>query len=163
MTENWKDIKGFEGRYQVSDLGRVKSLPFMQRYLLRNGREAYRRTAEMILRPQVGRHGYVLVSLHLDNQRVARSVHSLVAEAFIEGQGETVNHKNGNKADNRADNLEWLSYTDNHIHAVYLGLNKQAVRVVHPKTGQEFPSMAEAARLTGLGSKYIARNFRRVR
>lgn len=48
MVEQWRDIPGYEGRYQVSDLGRVMARPFMQRYLLRNGEEAFRRTRDCV-------------------------------------------------------------------------------------------------------------------
>lgn len=144
MTEEWKDILGYEGRYQISNLGRVKSLPFMQRYVLRNRLENFRLTKEHILKTQIGRHGYELVSLSLDNVRTGRSVHSLVAEAFVEGSGETINHKDGVKHHNTADNMEWVSYSENHNHAVDLGLNKQAVVVVSPRTGIKYPSINRA-------------------
>lgn len=144
MTEEWKDIVGYEGRYQISNLGRIKSLSFMQRYVMKNGVENYRRTKEKILTTQIARHGYELVQLWLDDVRVAKSVHSLVAEAFVEGSGETVNHIDGVKHHNTADNLEWVSYSENHNHAVDLGLNTQAVRVRSPRTGIEYPSINRA-------------------
>lgn len=144
--EQWKDISGFESRYQVSNEGRVKSVPFMQRYLLRTGAEAFRQTKERVLAQQTINSGYLIVHLHLNHKRTAATVHSLVAKAFAPGTGETVNHLNGDKTDNRAANLEWASYTENHLHAVQHGLNKQAVKVVHPITGECFPSINQAAR-----------------
>lgn len=120
--EQWKDIAGYEGRYQVSGLGRVKSLPFMQRYLLRNGQEAYRRTTERILAQQPNNKGYLLVHLHQDNKRVAYTVHGLVARAFIPGSADTINHKDGVKANCAASNLEWASWSENHKHAWATGL-----------------------------------------
>jgi len=113
--EQWKDISGFESRYQVSNEGRVKSVPFMQRYLLRTGAEAFRQTKERVLAQQTINSGYLIVHLHLNHKRTAATVHSLVAKAFVPGTGETVNHLNGNKTDNRAANLEWASYTENHL------------------------------------------------
>lgn len=156
--EQWKDIPGYEGRYQVSDLGRVKSLPFEQRYLLRNGREAFRKTPERILAQQLINSGYALVHLHLDNARTALTVHSLVARAFLPGPaGETVNHKNGLKVDNRVSNLEWATYSENHLHAVDHRLNKQAVPVVAP-SGRRFPSISQAQQVYGKA----ARDFQRA-
>lgn len=148
MTEQWADIAGFEGRYQVSSEGRVRSLPFKQRYThWRTGREHYRQTAGRILSTQKINSGYRIVHLHKDNVRTALLVHRLVADAFLLGQpGETVNHKDGNKTNNRASNLEWTSYSENHIHAVALGLNAQAIRVTDPATGVTYDSITQAAK-----------------
>jgi hypothetical protein len=106
----------------VSDSGRVKSSSFMQRYLLRNGREAFRRTRERILAQQTQNSGYQLVHLHLDGKRTAFTVHRLVAEAFVAGSGPTVNHKDGVKANCAASNLEWATWSENHKHAWATGL-----------------------------------------
>ena len=162
MRELWKDIKGFEGRYQISSLGRVKSLSFMQRYVLRNGREAFRRTKEKIRATKIINSGYAVVSLHLDNTASTALVHRLVAEAFVPGSGETVNHKDGVKTNNVATNLEWASYTDNHLHAVQLGLNKQAIRVVCPKTGAVYDSVAQAERHARVSHKKIRACWERL-
>lgn len=126
--EQWRDIPGFEGRYQVSDLGRVKSLPFMQRYLLRNGQEAYRRTRERCLATQVQNSGYTIVHLHLNNVRKAHTVHTLVALAFLPERPtpkHEVNHKNGVKGDCTVQNLEWVTRSENHRHAFATGLRKK--------------------------------------
>lgn len=160
--EVWKDVPGYEGRYQVSDQGRVKSLPFKQRYLLRTGAEAYRQTPERILAQQKINSGYLIAHLHLDNKRKAFTVHRLVAAAFIAGSGETVNHINGVKTDNRAVNLEWASYTENHLHAVALGLNPNAVPVAHPTTGQRFPSINQAARAAQVNHRTVSKEWARA-
>lgn len=161
MEENWKDVPGFEGRYQVSDLGRVKSLPFMQRYLLRNGKEAFRLTHEIIRKQKTINSGYKTVSLWLDDVETTVLVHRLVAVAFVPGSGETVNHRNGVKTRNAATNLEWASYSENHRHAVEIGLNTRAVRVAGPG-GEVYPSIRYAARATGVGEKMIRNTWRRV-
>ena len=115
MDETWKDIPGYEGRYQVSNAGRVKSLPFMQRYVLRNGVEAFRRTTERILAAQLNNRGYLLVHLHKDNERRAFTVHGLVARAFIPNPDNLpeVDHRDRNRANAAASNLRWLSVSDN--------------------------------------------------
>lgn len=105
-TETWKAVKGYEGLYEVSNLGNVKSIK----------REA------KILKPQERRHGYLAVCLYGKggNARGFRqiSVHRLVAEAFVEnprGLNE-VNHLDENKQNNRADNLEWCTHQENSVY-----------------------------------------------
>jgi hypothetical protein len=163
MQEIWKDIEGYEGRYQVSNLGRVKSLSFMQRYLLRNGVEAFRRKKELIRKTKMINSGYQTVTLSLDNVDETRLVHVLVAEAFVEGpRNETVNHKDGVKTNNVWKNLEWKTYRDNHLHAVEHGLNKQAQRVVDPSTGVVYSSIAQAERATHHNHRLISRDWART-
>lgn len=142
MNETWQPILGFEDRYAVSNLGRIKSLPFMQRYLLRNGEEAYRKTSERIVKARPINSGYLVVKLCRDNASMGKLVHRLVAIAFVDGYdvGREVNHKDGNKLNNEADNLEWTTRSGNLRHAVAAGLNKQAV----PAAG--YPSIAQAAK-----------------
>lgn len=160
--ERWKDVVGFEGRYQVSNTGRVKSLPFMQRYLLRNGREAFRKTKEKIRKLKVNNSGYATVTLTLDCVETTFLVHRLVAQAFVGGAGETVNHKDGVKANNRATNLEWSSWSDNHLHAVELGLRLRCRRVIDPNTGISYPSIRQAATTVHKSPKTIRRDWART-
>jgi hypothetical protein len=159
MTEVWRDIPGYEGRYQVSDLGRVKSLAFCQRCVFKNGREGQRRTKERILATQVQNSGYTLVHLHLDNQRKACSVHRLVAAAFVTGCGDEVNHIDGDKGNNRAPNLEWVTSSENKEHAVATGLCSFAVAVVSP-LGVTYPSIAKAAKHCRVSPKTIRAGLR---
>ena len=164
MTENWKDIEGSEGLYQVSDLGRVKSLSFKQRYLLRTGAEAYRTTKEKIRATQTNNRGYQLVKLHRDNECKTVTLHRLVALAFVPGYAADldVNHKDGVKANCRAGNLEWVTRSRNHLHAVDLGLNTQAIAVVDPATGIRYPSISQAAKQTRKRHRTVAAQFRRA-
>jgi hypothetical protein len=163
MVENWTPIEGFEERYAVSDQGRVKSLSFMQRYLLRNGVEAFRRTREKVLSQNRINSGYYIVHLYLDNVRTAALVHRLVAQAYVANPGALpeVNHEDGNKANCRADNLGWMSSQDNHEHAVDVGLNAQARPVVDPATGVRYPSIARAAREARKSARTVRTTFTR--
>ncbi|HFS8199506.1 TPA: NUMOD4 domain-containing protein [Serratia marcescens] len=156
MSEIWKPVKGYEERYEVSDLGRVRSIAFMQRYLLRTGVEAFRQTKAKIIAQQTTNSGYALVHLHMNGHREAKTVHSLVAKAFLKGASETVNHINGNKLDNRLINLERATYQENHRHAVATGLNRQAIQVLHPVTGEIYPSISQAAKASGVNHRTAA-------
>lgn len=145
-NEEWRDVPGYEGRYQVSDLGRVKALSRIQM-----GGSGPRRVRERVLAQQTINSGYQIVHLHSDNERSARTVHRLVAEVFCAGFAADldVNHIDGDKKNNKATNLEWLVRTANHDHAVSIGLNPAAVRVRgRPLAGGpsiEFDSMSQAA------------------
>lgn len=110
--EIWKPIKGFEGKYEVSSIGRVRSVPHMV-----ENRYSERMTKAKILALQKLRNGYLTVSLGRKHKHAL--VHRLVAEAFLpEPLGKTdVNHKNLNKTDNRVENLEWSTRHENMQHA----------------------------------------------
>jgi hypothetical protein len=117
MEEIWKDIKGFEGRYQVSNMGRVRSLDRTDI----DCRGRIRHTKGMVLKDSFNDHGYYRVSLSDGHRNYTHyEVHRLVALHFVPGykEGLVVNHKNEIKTDNRAENLEWctqaynLAYSD---------------------------------------------------
>ncbi|CAB5079545.1 NUMOD4 [uncultured Caudovirales phage] len=145
--ENWKDIPGFEGRYQVSDLGRVRSLPRLVRSVSKRGLEFERPVGGVILRPGSCR-GYLIVNL---SGRGTIAVHLLVARAFLpcEELGLQVNHIDGIKAHNQRINLEWVTIKENQDHAVTTGLRKQSMPVKDPATGEVFASKARAIRAHG--------------
>lgn len=106
-SEKWKDIDGYDGAYQVSDLGRVRSLKFGKTRVLR----AYK-----------NRYGYLKVFLWKDGKRHNIYVHRLVARAFIPNSDKTkneINHINEDKTDNRVYNLEWC---DRSYNVTYNGL-----------------------------------------
>ena len=98
MSEEWRDIKGYEEKYQVSNLGRVKSL-----------KDRYGNYREKILKYSKNNRGYLTVSLCKNSKVKLFTVHRLVAQAFIENSNNypEVNHKDENKENNRVDNLEW--------------------------------------------------------
>ena len=111
MEEIWKDIKGFEGRYQVSNMGRVRSL---DRWTL-NDRPYFVKGMMLKLSLNKGK-GYLRVSLSDGHRNFKHyEVHRLVALHFVPGykEGLVVNHKNEVKTDNRAENLEWCTYQYN--------------------------------------------------
>ena len=121
--EIWKDIKGYEGLYQVSNIGRIKSL---KKY---HGKTENWIEREIILKPQISNTGYYRVRLSNKGVKVF-SVHRLVAKAFIENPNDykEVNHIDGNKINNCSINLEWCSRSQNEKHAYLTGLAKSTKR-----------------------------------
>lgn len=124
VVENWKDIDGFS--YQVSNFGRIKSLGRYIPYVdSRTGKECQRWAAERVLKTSVGTSGYETVHIYTDEpKRHTIMVHRLVAEYFIpcvEGK-DFVNHKDGDKLFNQVSNLEWVTRSENILHALDAGL-----------------------------------------
>ena len=121
MEEIWKDVVEYEGRYQVSSNGRVRSLKrrFKKRLI----------GEETILRLEKHKQGYLRIMLSKDELTKKFLVHRLVAQAFLPNieNKTTVNHINGIKDDNRTQNLEWATQTENIRHAILSGL-KPATR-----------------------------------
>lgn len=114
IMEIWKPVKDYEGLYEVSNLGRVKSL---SRIGFKKEKEF--KIKEKILKPiDLGKYGYKQVNLCKNNIKTKLLIHRLVAEAFLERKEyqSQVNHKNKITSDNIAENLEWVSSRENHCH-----------------------------------------------
>lgn len=109
MKEEWKDIVGYEGLYQISNLGRVKALHYHR------GKSV----GKKCLSPRFPKDRYPYVGLCKDNHVKHAYIHRLVAEYFVpnpDGKPQ-VNHKDGNKSNNKAENLEWVTPRENTLHA----------------------------------------------
>lgn len=155
--ENWRPIKGYP-HYEVSDLGRVRSVGFTTHVVQKN-REYDLYCKGKIIKPLSRRHGYLSVFLYYEGGRTQESVHRLVAEAFCEhpvGKDE-VNHKNEIKTDNRACNLEWVTHKENCHHGT--AIERRREKSINGKRSRPinqydldgnyirtFPSFAEATR-----------------
>ena len=115
MEEVWKDIAGFEGLYQVSNLGNVKRLI------------SERVFAERLIGRTIDRYGYVKRVLSKNGKNSYFTEHRLVAISFIDNPDDkaTVNHINGIKTDNRVENLEWCTNKENTHHSIAIGLQDQ--------------------------------------
>ena len=162
MEEIWKDIAGYEGKYQVSNLGRVRRLAFTYKKANGWGVFDYKATPG-IARYWVGKDGYQHIKLRNNNNTSkAFLVHRLVAMAFVSGyqDGYDVNHIDENKQNNRADNLEWLKHVDNINHGTH---NKRATAWLNDcgrkavvqmsldgQDLQSFDSLLSASKATGI-------------
>ena len=122
IMEIWKDIKGLEGSYQVSNLGRVKSLA----RVIKRSDNTIQTFKERILKVLPDNNGYSRVSLPIKGKQTKVRIHRLVAIAFIENKEnkKEVNHIDGIKNNNNVTNLEWCTGSENRKHAWDIGLRK---------------------------------------
>lgn len=125
MIEIWKDIRGFEGIYQISNLGNVRSIT-RDVFINHPTKPHYRHIKGKPLSAIRDKDGYLVISLFKKGKEKNVKIHRLVAEAFIENNDNLpqVNHKDGNKENNIVSNLEWCSNLYNQLHAYRIGLKK---------------------------------------
>lgn len=174
-VEEWRDIDGYEGLYQVSKLGRVKSL---ERRVW-NGNSYYIKP-EKILKNNLMKNGYCRVTLTKDGKQEQYYIHRLVATAFLpndDGLPE-VDHIDANPRNNRIDNLRWVTHLTNMHHCVEMGRNydgtanllsrnariKTSLKLRKPvlrSDGRVFNSVKEAAAYMGLSANYISKVIRK--
>ena len=162
-VEQWKDIRGYEGKYQVSSLGRVRSLDRTITRAASRVRGPYNAKLKgKILSLVHGTGGYLLVPLGKDS--LSNRVHRLVAEAFIPNpEGKPfVNHIDGDVTNNEISNLEWCTNQENQLHASRVLGHKQGAYQNKPvrciETGEVFENSFRAAH----ESRHTANNIRMV-
>lgn len=150
MQEVWKQISGYEELYDVSNLGRVKSLMYHQstpRELIMKGRPT-------------GPEGkkYKQVTLCKNGVNTSFKIHRLVALHFIENPDNKpcINHKDADKLNNRVDNLEWCTIAENNQHSIDNG-NRQRMLILNTETGIYYEYMREAAKAIGVPYKNLHR------
>lgn len=150
--EIWKDIKGYEGLYKVSNLGRVKSLSRRDRL--------NRVIQEKVLKPGSNKVGYLHVNLYKEGRVKICKVHRLVAQAFIPNPEDKpeVNHKDEDKTNNKVENLEWMTCKENINYGIHNERSAKSrtndkkrskpIYGINIKTNErvEFPSTMEAQR-----------------
>ena len=164
MMENWKPIKGYEGIYEVSDLGRVRSLDRQ----VDNGHGSTRIAKGRIMKPHKHYNGYCSIGLSNDAIVTHVLIHRLVALAFVSGyhEGMEVNHIDENKQNNRADNLEWISRKENlhyggHIKRSMSWISENVPKgcIQMTKEGkdiQKFDSIKKAAESIGVSRSLVS-------
>lgn len=164
--EVWKKVKGFEWAYEVSNFGRVKSLTRKVKHSL-FGEQLWK---GKILTPNKYRSGHLYVQLlDRNNKRHIFGIHQLVALNFL-GYKENceINHKDGNPANNRLENLEWVSHSRNIKHAYEIGLSKRKITKEQEKElkkmfeqGIKRSIIAEKFNLSIGGVYWIARGYKK--
>jgi len=162
-NEIWIDIVGYEDMYQISNLGRVKSLSRIHS----NGINTHYTTKEKIRKHRVNiqRNGYCEISLFKNNKEKRYKIHRLVLIAFsnnIENKPE-VNHIDGNKENNRLDNLEWVTSIENSKHAwdnKLCNSNHRKVKIKCIQTNEIFDSVVSASEKMNIYRSDIFKNLK---
>lgn len=179
-AEIWKDVSGYEGMYQVSTFGRIRTVSHSVTSRSRNGTPYLLNVPARIKKATRGSDGYYDISLYKNNQPKYFSVHQLVAQTFLPNPDNkpTVNHIDGDKSNNHLDNLEWATYDEQMAHASKLGLlnyhsrdsekynsiavanlerwnSTHRVKVKCIESGQVFASLAEAGRCLGVSKDVV--------
>lgn len=166
MEKIWKDIKGYEGLYQISNLGRVKSL----KRKVYAGRNTLRWQDERILsNNKTNGHGYKIVALSKENRSQNKYIHRLVAEAFLDNPNnyKYINHKDENKDNNCVNNLEFCTaqynatYRDLHIRNGLKNRNNRLSKKIYQLDDdnniiKEYPSISEASRQLNVSIQAIS-------
>ena len=141
QNEIWKDVPGFAGKYQASSLGRVRN------------------SSGHFLKPAINTNGYKHLSLSGKDYRV----HRIIAQTFLPNHGRLrdVNHKNGDKLDNRMCNLEWVSHSQNELHKIYKlktpgRLLKPMRKVMCLENGKIYESISSACRDLNIKTQHIS-------
>lgn len=157
MNEIWAPIKGYEGLYEVSSLGRVRSVDRSVCYTNSKGNTIeYIKPSQLLSGSTYDFARYPVVMLYRNGCRKTYKVHRLVANTFIPNPEHKpeVNHIDGDHTNNCVDNLEWVTGPENLAHAYSTGLSK-VVKVRCINTGDEFETMSAAERYFSLGQGCI--------
>lgn len=180
--ELWEPIKGLEGYYEISNLGRVKSLERTKSQW--NGYKMIEyQIPEKIRKPRIN-NGYYMVNLTVNGKRYQEWIHKLVANAFIPNleNRPQIDHKNGRKLDNRANNLRWVTSSEN-IRYMYnrqkdrkqrelekqfgkneivtkSSSNSDKTMIIHLETGKRYKTSREVAKELNLPDSNIRRSCR---
>ncbi len=148
MEEEYRILNTIDSKYAISNLGNIKNIK-----------------TNRILKPEITNKGYCKINLSINGVRKKFYIHRLVAMMFIENNNpdikNNVNHKDGNKLNNRAENLEWVTSSENQIHAIKTGLKPQSIPIIAinltTNEKQGFESIKDCANKLGLYTNGIRR------
>jgi hypothetical protein len=155
VSEEWKPVVGFEGLYDVSNMGRVRALRF------RNGSSDRPLKVPKLKKVQINRHGYSRVALYRGGKPSHESVHTLVLEAFVgpKPAGQEAAHGNGVRTDNRLENLRWTTRSENHADKHMHGTTQHGERNSQSKITADDVEEIRALREQGLKLAEIGTRF----
>lgn len=146
LNEEWRNIEGYEGLYQVSNYGRVRSFKYKSIRILKPSATSTQK--------------YFVLTLSNNNIKKYTTVHRLVAKAFVANPNNypIINHKDCNKHNNKAENLEWCTISYNMLHAIKNGkVNIEYLKSISPRRYGKQNHMSRAVFVYGLDDKYIGR------
>ncbi|MDF2931245.1 MAG: prophage LambdaSa2, endonuclease family protein [Chryseobacterium sp.] len=127
MNENWKEVKGFEGFYEVSETGIVRTVERVSNRKSKLGNPSSIVIKSKVKLANLSKVGYLTIALVKENKTYTTYLHRIIAEAFVDRKKDekyVVNHINGIKTDNRIENLEWVTSSQNNIHALDKNLRR---------------------------------------
>lgn len=152
MMEQWKSIPGYEGLYEASDQGQIRSLTYKQeRGMTRHGR---------ILKQMTHPTGYKIAALSKNGKAISKRVHRLIMLTFVGKSDHEVNHKDGVKPNNSLSNLEYVTALENTRHAIATGLSKQFGEDGHAKlTNSQAIEVKELLKSSEIPQAAIARTY----
>lgn len=164
VMESWKDIPSYEGIYQASNTGKIRTHKNKTTMTARHG---VRKWAQRELKQKVSKDNCHRVSLWKEGKEKTHLVHRLVASAFlkkVEGM-DYINHIDGDRNNNHIDNLEWCDHKINNNHAFDTGLIKSSTEVILKKNEEDefkhFRSLAKASEYLGYHSGYLSYALKR--
>lgn len=150
--ETWKDIEGYDGLYSISSMGRLRLNQNINRY-----------KCGLYQNMPINQDGYIRVSLTKDKARKKVFLHVLVASAFLGAKpdGCEINHKDGNKENNAADNLEYVTHHQNMQHAIVNGLWSPKIKGKHPRAKFSDQQVVEIKSMyaSGMSSTVLGKHF----
>lgn len=159
--ENWLPVKGYEDHYEISDLGKLRSISRFVKF--GNSKKFYPSILKKSTRHHKNKYHSVMLKVSGEEKRVSLS--RLVAEHFIPNpeKKQEVNHKFGDKDDNRAISLEWSTPVENTQHAIRIGLNKNSdpVLLIKETAIIDFPNKKEAAIYAGVSDGWMGKAVKR--
>lgn len=163
----WKSIDGYEGYYEVSNCGKVRSVDRVIMNTTKNGKPRPCKIKGRVLKTHTRKDGRLQVALSIEGKLSTQSVHVLVANAFMPNKNKTleINHIDGEHKNNNVSNLEWVNRDVNIKHAfsnrLYSTMKKVALLDVNGNIEKVYPSESSACRDIGMAQGKISRAIRR--